>query len=693
MTDTPPEQPDRAADEFQGVIEPTAFAPVDEANIAGKTWLKPASAAFLAVFLVLLTVAWYVFTARSISLQITPAAETLDIRGGLSFKVGDRYLIRTGDYELFAVTAGYYPLEEPLAVGDSQNQAFQFDLEKLPGKVSFASDPAGAKVVIDGEVVGATPLVDLEVKPGEHKVEITADRYLPNQQSMEVEGRHVQQSLAVELTPAWSLVTLSSNPPQARILVDGDEQAATPSSVEVMQGKRRISLAMTGFKDWHQVLDILPNTPVQLPEVVLEAVDGMIRISSTPSNANVTVDDVFRGKTPIALEIEPGREHNVQLFKSGFQAMKRSVLIESGQERQLAVQLRPVLGEIRVVGKPADASVYVGGVFKGKINSGFSLPTQKQKLEVRREGYAPHEVVVTPRAGLEQRVSINLKTLEQAKWDSFEPMITAAAGQQLKLFRPTEFTMGASRREAGRRSNEVLKDIKLTRAFYLSLTEVTNEQFRRSEASHSSGNMKGNSLDGDKQAVVQVGWEQAALYCNWLSEQESLDKAYEIDAGSVVSFDPAATGYRLPTEAEWAWSARTTRNGNLKYPWGAALPPAQKSGNYADRSAAFVVGRVVSTYNDDYVVTAPVASFSANSKGLYDLGGNVAEWVNDFYGTSVSLSGASELDPMGPEEGKYHVIRGSSWAHGTVTELRLSYRDYGTEGRNDVGFRVARFVE
>ena len=693
MTDTPPEQPGRAADEFQGVIEPAAFAPVDEASLAGKTWLKPASAAFLSVFLVLLTVAWYVFTARSVSLQITPAAETLDIKGGLSFKVGDRYLIRTGDYELFAVAAGYYPLQKPLAVGDSQNQAFQFELEKLHGKVSFDSDPPGAKVVIDGELVGATPLVDLEVKPGEHKVEITADRYLPNQQSMVVEGRHVQQSLAVELTPAWSLVTLSSNPPRARILVDGDEQAATPSSIEVMQGQHRISLAMTGFKDWHQVLDILPNTPIQLPEVVLEAVDGMIRISSTPPNANVTVDDVFRGKTPIALEIEPGLEHNVQLFKSGFQAVKRSVLVESGQEQQLAVQLRPVLGEIRVVGKPADASVYVGGVFKGKINSGFSLPTQKQKIEVRREGYAPYEVLVTPRAGLEQRVSINLKTLEQAKWDSFKPLITTAAGQQLKLFRPTEFTMGASRREAGRRSNEVLKDIKLTRAFYLSLTEVTNEQFRRFEASHNSGNMKGNSLDGDKQPVVQVGWEQAALYCNWLSEQESLDEAYDIDAGSVVGFDPAATGYRLPTEAEWAWSARTTRNGNLKYPWGQALPPTGKSGNYADRSAAFVVGRVVSTYNDDYVVTAPVGSFSANTKGLYDLGGNVAEWVNDFYGTSVSLSGGSELDPMGPEEGKYHVIRGSSWAHGTVTELRLSYRDYGTEGRNDVGFRVARFAE
>ena len=53
----------------------------------------------------------------------------------------------------------------------------------------------------------------------------------------------------------------------------------------------------------------------------------------------------------------------------------------------------------------------------------------------------------------------------------------------------------------------------------------------------------------------------------------------------------------------------------------------------------------------------------------------------------------TEVDPMGPENGESHVIRGSSWAHGMITELRLSYRDYNTDGRNDVGFRIARFLE
>jgi formylglycine-generating enzyme required for sulfatase activity len=75
------------------------------------------------------------------------------------------------------------------------------------------------------------------------------------------------------------------------------------------------------------------------------------------------------------------------------------------------------------------------------------------------------------------------------------------------------------------------------------------------------------------------------------------------------------------------------------------------------------------------------------------MGGNVAEWVHDFYGSS-GLGGSDEnTNPTGPRTGTYHVVRGSSWAHGSVTDLRLSYRDYSDEVRDDVGFRVARYLE
>ena len=72
------------------------------------------------------------------------------------------------------------------------------------------------------------------------------------------------------------------------------------------------------------------------------------------------------------------------------------------------------------------------------------------------------------------------------------------------------------------------------------------------------------------------------------------------------------------------------------------------------------------------------------------MAGNVAEWINNYY----DISNTDEtLDPLGPDSGEYRVIRGSSWMHGTITDLRISFRDYGLEGRQDLGFRIARFAE
>ena len=87
-----------------------------------------------------------------------------------------------------------------------------------------------------------------------------------------------------------------------------------------------------------------------------------------------------------------------------------------------------------------------------------------------------------------------------------------------------------------------------------------------------------------------------------------------------------------------------------------------------------------------------MASFGPNHRGLFDLGGNVAEWVHDIYGIP-SANGTTEVDPLGAQTGDNYVIRGASWAHSKITELRLSYRDYGQAGRDDVGFRLARYAE
>lgn len=253
--------------------------------------------------------------------------------------------------------------------------------------------------------------------------------------------------------------------------------------------------------------------------------------------------------------------------------------------------------------------------------------------------------------------------------------------------------MGGSRREAGRRANESLRLVELTRAYYLGVKEVTNAEFRRFLASHDSGAAGQHSLNADDQPVVNVTWDEAAAYLNWLSKRDSLPPAYEWRSNAIVAVVPPTIGYRLPTEAEWAYAARYDLGQKpRKFPWGDGFPPTGASGNFADRSAKDVVPNVLEDYDDGYPVSAPVGRFPSNASGLFDLGGNVAEWCHDFYALYPNAANKLVKDPLGPATGKHHVIRGSSWRHASITELRLSYRDYRNESRNDLGFRIARYA-
>ena len=641
------------------------------------------------------TAGWFVLTAKSVFVEIDPITAQIEIEGGFKVRLGQRYLIRSGSYELTLLNDGYHDSVTQLLVSAEQSQTHPFIMRKLPGIISIASDITdGARVQIDGVDIGLTPLNGVLVESGDHQMTISKERYLDYRETISVEGRAVVQRYQASLEPAWATVSLSTVPAGADVLVDGEIFGTTPVNAEILQGRRDLTLKLSGHKAWQDDFDVIAGQDFTIPPVQLEPADGLVFIRSNPSAASLTIGGDFKGLTPLEVALAPGQNHELTFFKNGYHSKKTTIRTQPNQERELNLELDPVLASVSVIAEPVDAELYVNGEFRGLANQSIELMAASQQIEIRKAGYVPYTAEFTSRPGLDQIIRVTLKSLEQARQEQIKPVIATAAGQSLKLFYPSAFTMGASRREAGRRPNENLRDIQLERAFYISYREVSNSEYRLFDSEHSSGIVSGVTLDNEAQPVVRVSWNQGALYCNWLSGQEALPPFYQVnEQDEVVGFNPQSSGYRLPSEAEWAWVARTEGSGNtVRYPWGDQLPPPENAGNFADVTARQYLGEIIFDYDDGYFATAPIGSFAPNQHEILDMAGNVAEWVHDFYGAMGSLGGV-EVDPLGPEDGQFHTIRGSSWAHGSITEMRLSFRDFGIEPRDDVGFRIARYLE
>ena len=689
--DPPRESPQRGPADRDGHASgtaPTAAAPRIE---LGRRRAPPRalSLALLGVFCVLVAAAAFVFLSTAATLRVEPAPDTLRLDGPFPHvEAGGRFLLLPGRYRLRATKAGHRDLDEAIEVQRGRHLDRSFRLEPLPGLLSVTTRPAaGVLVSVDGTPVGEAPLADLRLEAGAHTLRAEAERHLPAERVVQVEGLGRRQSVQIALEPRWARVSFTSEPDGAEVWIAGELRGVTPLALELLDGDHEGEIRKAGYRSATASFTVQPGVALELPPFRLAEALARLRVASVPPGASVTVDGDFAGRTPLDLDVTPREAHRVQLSRAGYRPATRTLTLTPGERHAVEVRLSALLGVVFVTVDPADAELVVDGEARGAATGRHELTATEHAIEIRRDGYRPHRATLTPRPDVSQRVDVTLEPVERAPPGA----LRTGEGQELVLIAPGTVRMGASRREPGRRANEPLRRAVLERPFYFARREVTNAEFRRFDPQHSSGSAGGVSLDADAAPVAGVTWQQAARYLNWLSRKDGLPPAYEARGEELVPVRPPTTGYRLPTEAEWAYVARRAgRSSEEKYPWGGAFPPAGRAGNYADRSARDVLSDVVTGYDDGHAASAPVASFDANPVGVYDLGGNVAEWCHDRYSPGGDPDGA--VDPLGPEAGRHHVVRGSSWRHASISELRLSFRDYSDKARSDLGFRIARYA-
>lgn len=208
--------------------------------------------------------------------------------------------------------------------------------------------------------------------------------------------------------------------------------------------------------------------------------------------------------------------------------------------------------------------------------------------------------------------------------------------------------------------------VRITRAFLMGATEVTNAQYRRFRPGHCSGYYEGQSLDGDSHPAACVSQDDGRDFCAWLSRQDGLN-------------------YRLPTEAEWEYACRA--GSTSPYPWGDEIRGDRC--NFADANAASLPWRDEKV-NDGFAVTSPVGSYPANAFGLYDMTGNLWEWCADWYGDKYYAESPASDPPGAPSNRNMcRVLRGGSWMN-AAGFCRSSFRLMASQANRSVnnGLRI-----
>ena len=664
------------------------------------------------VSLVVLYFSFYFFTAKAVKIDIFDdlngelIAQDSDIKidGGLfpSFKIGGRYLLRSGEYEISIQNEGYVSMNnETLIIDENESQDRMFDLSRLPGKIVFTTNPGVDfdLYVDDSEVSKATP--ETSISAGNRKIELRFDRYFPIEKEIFVNGKGEIQEYSFDLDPSWADVSISTEPVDVSIFNGNERLGNTPSTIQLIQGKNTLSLRKSGYKDYEIQLDIVAQDSVSLESLILSRLDVPLEIMSEPEGASININDEYRGLTPMEIMLEPLVEHKILISKPGYKDINNQLRLDTieslsskGKNSEvLDYFLEEILGQVSFVGTDG-AKVYRSDDLIGVIPFNIEMISEEQILKVKKDGLVTQEIKMTPNPNYPQKIEVKLLNEEQTVLAAIPKTLKTSQSQEMKLILPGSFVMGTPRRSQGRLSNENERLVEITKPFYIGTKEVTNNEFRAFKPKHTSGAEMFRELSNGMHPTVMVTWSDAAAYCNWLSEKESLVPAYENIDGQYKLKQPITNGYRLPTEAEWEWVSRYNGGaGEQRYPWGDSMPPIEESGNYADESTESLLTNVLKDYWDGYPVTAPSGRFYPNKIGIYDLGGNVAEWVSDYYAVPTRQLRLVEKDPSGPADGTARVIKGSSWRDSSLTKLRFAYRDYGTQGRLDVGFRIARYTD
>ncbi|MBI4625500.1 MAG: SUMF1/EgtB/PvdO family nonheme iron enzyme [Verrucomicrobia bacterium] len=580
----------------------------------------------------------------------------------LAVPAGGRAVVKDlpdGEHELIVQAPGYQPLTTRVTVKDGRGSA-EAQLVAVKGAVEITARAGTVVTAVDARGretrMGSVPATGTLNSDNLLTIGIYLFKF-SHSDCVETRLENIELTLGrvAKLAPAQpglpGELRIFSMPTGAQVTVNGQAAGATPATLRAQPSEKPLAVEVfaRGYRRSAQTVTLKPKETRTLNVGTLAAESGGIALRMTNAqfpmtNVAVTVDgkpvDLGPALAAAPLRVE-GLEvgaRTVEIAHADYVPWQQSVTVRDQQMTAVEVNLKPKPGRLAIRAEPREIALTINGraVQADEIKNGeLAVPAGE-----------PLALVASAKGYKSASRTLTLGANGRETWEvALEKQTFPVAGQ------PWENTLG-------------MKFVAVPGVNVLfGVWDTRVQDYEKFASAMRREWTKPSFEQGSTHPAVNVSWDDAQAFCAWLTNKEQAEG--RLGPGQK---------YRLPTDAEWsvAVGLDESRGGTPKskdgqirgvYPWGTQYPPPRGAGNYGSNLNA-----------DDFVNTSPVGSFAANRHGLYDMGGNVWQWCEDFYDGSSGV----------------RVLRGASFYFGLVAgRLLSSFRnDCAADGRFDfVGFR------
>ena len=604
-----------------------------------------------------------------------------------------------GNYDVEVFADGYISQKEAIELKLSGRLSKSYNLVKNSGIIDFKITPPDAEVRVGDEVFsGYTEFGSVELLPGTYEVEVFADGYIRQTETIELK-------LSEKISKSYSLVEnvgflqLKLTPPDATITIDEVDYT----------GQKRIKLppgkhTLFASKRWYfsQSWDFSTTLQKSVEKsITLEKNSGILNISISPDDATFYLNNSQYEAGSMELE---AKTYELKVEKDGWHPQTQMLTITKNGTLDKTINLVEIVGDLQLSVAPPTASLelkqdgqtlasWQGSKFVGSLPAGdYQLvakaeehKTYRADVQIVEGSVAKLDVQMVEGVDYALIFTINPKDAEVQLLKGGLQIDSWIGDKRIEKLPLGEYEVEAIATDFNQYKNGVIikegrvtkLDVKMERN-PVEMVYVEGGTFQMGSTNGDSDEKPVHSVTLSsykisKFEVTQKQWKEIMGNnpSNWSGDNLPVENVSWNDVQNFISKLNSKTGgnYRLPTEAEWEFAAR-----------------GGTSSNGYTYSGSNSIGDVAWYSSNSGGKTHPVGTKSPNELGIYDMSGNVWEWCSDWYG---SYSSSSQTNPQGPSSGSDRVYGGGGWADDS-SGCRVANRggSHPSIGGNSMGFRL-----